>query len=230
MARILVVEDNLDLAAGIRHNLAREGYEVHLAEDGPEGLRLARSLAPDLIILDLMLPGLDGFAVLETVRAEGCRAPVLVLTARGEEMDRVRAFRLDADQYLTKPLGGLELIERVGMLLRRGPAAPAPASTAPPLERFGDVVVDRAARRVLKAGVEVALRPLEYDLLVALLAHEGQVLSRQRLLEHVWGYDASVQTRTVDWHVSELRAKLEADPADPRHIVTVWKVGYRFER
>lgn len=228
MARIVIVEDNVDLAAGLRHNLEREGYDVRLAEDGPAGLEAIRAFHPDLVVLDLMLPGMDGFEVLERLRAEDVDVPVLVLTARGEELDRVRAFQLDADQYMTKPFGLLELLERVKMLLRRR-AAPAGREDRG-ITRFGDVEVDRTAHRVTKAGEPVRLRPKEYELLVALIGREGEAASRHELLRDVWGHAAAVQTRTVDWHVSELRRKLEDDPETPRHIRTVWKVGYRFER
>jgi len=228
-ARILLVEDNEDLAAGIRYNLELEGYEVRWAEDGPTGLDAARRDPPDLLILDIMLPGMDGFQVLQSLREEGFDRPVLILTARGEESDKVRGFRLDADQYVTKPFGLLELLERVRALLRRRSRA-AEEGGRETLVRFGEVVVDAAARTVTKGGRDVSLTPRAFDLLLALLAHEGRVVTRQQLLRDVWGHLAAVVTRTVDSHVSELRQKLEDDPAEPRHIHTVWKVGYRFER
>ncbi|MEW5927789.1 MAG: response regulator transcription factor [Gemmatimonadota bacterium] len=230
-ARILLVEDNAELAAGIRYNLELEGYQVRWEEDGAAAVRAAREFAPDLLILDLMLPGMDGFQVLRTLREEGMHAPVLVLTARGEEADKVRAFRLDADQYVTKPFGLLELLERVGMLLRRSRARAAAAEepAAAGVLRFGEVEVDPAARRVLRRGREVALTPRAFDLLLALAALGGRVATRQMLLETVWGHKGRVLTRTVDSHVSELRQKLEDDPERPRHILTVWKSGYRFE-
>jgi len=224
-SRILLVEDNEELAAGIRHNLELEGYEVDWAGDGAAGLERARAGSPDLVILDIMLPRMDGFQVLKILREEGFEAPVLVLTARGEEADKVRGFRLDADQYVTKPFGLLELLERVRALLRRS-ARRAPAAAV----RFGDIEVDPGARTVLKRGVEVPLSPRAFDLLLALIGYEGKVLSRQRLLKEVWGHRGSVMTRTVDSHISELRQRLEDDPAEPRHIHTVWKAGYRFQR
>jgi DNA-binding response OmpR family regulator len=224
-ARILLVEDNEELAAGIRHNLELEGYAVDWAADGAAGLEQARCGSPDLVILDIMLPRLDGFQVLKALREDGFEAPVLILTARGEEADKVRGFRLDADQYVTKPFGLLELLERVRALLRRS-ARRAPAAAV----RFADIEVDPAARTVVKGGREVQLSPRAFDLLLALIDQEGKVLSRQQLLKEVWGHRGSVLTRTVDSHVSELRQRLEDDPAEPRHIHTVWKVGYRFER
>lgn len=224
-ARILLVEDNEELAAGIRHNLELEGYQVEWAGDGAAGLEQARAGRPDLLILDIMLPRLDGFQVLKILREEGFDAPVLVLTARGEEADKVRGFRLDADQYVTKPFGLLELLERVRALLRRSTRR-APTAAV----RFGDIEVDPGARTVTKGGQEVPLSPRAFDLLLALMHQEGKVLSRQHLLKEVWGHRGSVVTRTVDSHVSELRQRLEDDPTRPRHIHTVWKVGYRFQR
>lgn len=229
--RILLVEDNEELAAGIRHNLELEGYEVRWAPDGDAGLEAARAEEPDLLILDIMLPGRDGFQVLKELRSEGFRAPVLILTARGEEADKVRGFRLDADQYVTKPFGLLELLERVRALLRRrSHGDDVTGADADGVIRFGEVEVDPAARTVTRAGEEVSLTPRAFDLLLALVAHEGKVLSRQDLLRDVWGHLGAVVTRTVDSHVSELRQKLEDDPSDPDFIHTVWKVGYRFER
>ena len=230
--RILLVEDNEELAAGIRHNLELEGYDVECAFDGPSGLRAARGRTPDLLILDVMLPGMDGFQVLRELRGGGFDAPVMLLTARSEEADKVRGFRLDADQYVTKPFGLLELLERVRALLRRrSPKGEAVPGAGPDgVIRFSDVEVDPAARRATKGGRDVSLTPRAFDLLLALVAHEGRVLSRQDLLRDVWGHLGAVVTRTVDSHVSELRTKLEDDPSEPRHIHTVWKVGYRFER
>lgn len=228
MATILVVEDNEELAAGIRHNLELEGYRVECVLDGRAAVEAVRSATPDLVILDVMLPELDGFQVLRRIRADGYDRPVLILTARGEEADKVLGFRLDADQFVTKPFGLLELIERVAALLRR--RALRDAVHAGEAIEFGDVVVDPAARTITKGGSEVSLTPRAFDLLLALARNEGRVLTRQDLLRDVWGHLGAVVTRTVDSHVSELRQKLETDPAEPRHIHTVWKVGYRFER
>ena len=230
MTRILVVEDNPDLAYGLRNNLEIEGYQVEVADDGTTGLARARDAQPDLIILDLMLPGMDGFRVLRALRDEGCRMPVLILTARGEESDKVRGLRLGADDYVTKPFGVLELLARVEALFRRaGAAAVTPAALAE-RERFGDVEVVPASRAVLRQGKAVTLTPKEYDLLIALLRRQGAVASRTELLTEVWGYSASVLSRTVDTHVAELRSKLEQDAAQPKHILTVRKAGYRLER
>jgi DNA-binding response OmpR family regulator len=226
--KVLIVEDNSDLAYGLSNNLEIEGYIVEVAGDGLEGLNRARALQPDLIILDLMLPELDGYHVLRQLREEGFDMPVLILTARGEEADKVQGFRLGADQYVTKPFGLLELLARVERLLDRagntGNGDPEEA-----VVKFGDVTVDTAARRVTRGGDEVQLTPKEYELLAALLRRRGAAISRRELLGEVWGYPTMVVSRTVDTHVSELRRKLEEDPSDPRHIVTVRKIGYRLE-
>ncbi len=228
MTRILVVEDNPDLAYGLRNNLEIEGYDVEVVDDGRQGLARARTGGPDLIILDLMLPGLDGYRVLRALRDDGRRMPVLILTARGEEADKVRGLRLGADDYVTKPFGVLELLARVEALLRR--SAPPGGDARGPPERFGDIEVVPASRTVLRRGRPVGLTPKEFDLLLALLERHGAVAGRMELLTEVWGYSAAVLSRTVDTHVAELRRKLEADPAAPRHILTVRKAGYRLER
>lgn len=228
MTRILVVEDNADLAFGLRTNLEFEGYHVTLAGDGPSGLARARNTSPDLMILDLMLPGMDGYQVLRTLRQEGFPKPVLLLTARGEEADKVRGFRLGADDYVTKPFGLLELLARVEALLRRAGGASA-VPDEPGAIRFDDVEVDPVAREVRRGGESVALTPKEFDLLLALIRHEGAVVSRLDLQREVWGHRADVITRTVDTHVAELRRKLEPNPSAPTHILTVRKAGYRFK-
>ena len=225
-ARILVVEDNAELAAGLRYNLEMEGYAVRVAEDGDEGVDVARRWEPDLVILDLMLPGRDGYAVLEAIREGGGRAPVIILTAKGEEADKVRGFRLDADQYVTKPFGLLELLERVAALLRRRRQTNGGGSGR---VRFGAIVVDPASRTVQRGEDPVTLTPKAFDLMMALIRRNGAVATRVELLREVWGHRGLVLTRTVDSHVAELRRKLEDDPASPRHFITVWKVGYRFE-
>jgi DNA-binding response OmpR family regulator len=228
-SRILVVEDNPDLAFGLRNNLEIEGYEVVVADDGLTGLTRARDSRPDLVILDLMLPGMDGYRVLRALRAEGFERPVLILTARGEEADKVIGFRNGADDYVTKPFGVLELLARIEALLRRSTGAARMQASAP-AERFGDVEVDRTARTVTREGVSVYLAPMEFELLLALLQRRGAVATRQELMREVWGHRAVVVSRTVDTHIAELRRKLEHDPAEPKHILTVRKAGYRLER
>ena len=224
-ARILVIEDNADLAFGLRNNLEIEGYEVEVVEDGARGLERLGAASPDLVVLDLMLPGLEGLRVLRGAREQGNTMPILILTARGEEADKVRGLKLGADDYVTKPFGLLELLARVEALLRR--AAPPDGEAGAPIERFGDVEVDRTARTVSRDGRLVELAPKELDLLLALLRHRGAVVSRLELLQEVWGYRSAVTSRTVDTHVAILRKKLEADPAAPRYILTSRKAGYR---
>jgi len=229
MARILIVEDSEDLASGLRTNLELEGYEVHVASDGVQGLSQARARHPDLVLLDLMLPRLDGYRMLRTLREDGFTGAVLVLTARGDEADKVRGFRWGADDYVTKPFGLMELLARVEALLRRSTAVSAPARTPPSPVRFGDVEVRPATHEVLREGRPVALRPREFDLMMALVQRNGQVATRLELLHEVWGYEADIVSRTVDTHMAELRRKLERDPSSPRHLLTVRKTGYRLQ-
>ena len=224
--KLLVIEDNPDLAFGLRNNFEIEGYEVEVADDGLVGLERARRWSPDIILLDLMLPGMDGYRVLRTLRAEGLDTPVLILTARGEEADKVMGFRHGADDYVTKPFGVLELIARVEALLRRTRRGHGVDTLA---ERFGEITIERASRMVLREGESVGLAPLEYDLLLALYDRHGAVATRHELLREVWGHQATVVSRTVDTHILELRKKLERDPARPRHILTVRKTGYRLQ-
>lgn len=224
--RILVVDDNPDLADGLRYNLELEGYAVRIAADGPAAIGAAESWRPELMILDLMLPGCDGYEVLRAVRQGNSTMPVIILSARGEEADKVKGFRLDADQYVTKPVGLMELLARVRALLRRQGNAPA---EGPSRISFGEVVVDPAARTVTVGGQGVALTPKAFDLMLALIRRQGAVASRVELLREVWGTSGEVLTRTVDSHMAELRRKLEPDTDEPRHFLTVWKAGYRFQ-
>ena len=227
MSRILLVEDQRDLAFGLSRNLEFDGHEVEVAEDGRRALDLVAEGRHDLIILDLMLPGVDGMTVLERLRSSGQRTPVLILTARGEERDKVRGLRGGADDYLTKPFGVAELLARVDALLRRAAPDRAPEPDGP--YRFGDVLVDVSRRSVHRAGSVVPVAPRELDLLIALLRAGGEACSREDLLRDVWGHRARVATRTVDTHIGELRRKLEDDPARPAHILTVRKHGYRLD-
>ena len=228
MTDILIIEDNADIARGLRDNLKVEGYDVDVAPDGEQGLARVRGRPPKLIILDLMLPRVDGMQVLRRLRDEGFEMPVLILSARAGEAEKVRGFRIGADDYVTKPFGLRELLARVDALFRRrrrlsGDDVRAP--TSPPA-RFGDVEIHYESRTVLKRGALVALRPREFDLLAALARRANTVVPRRSLLDEVWAYDDGVQTRTVDTHVVELRRKLESDPTNPQHIVTVRKAGY----
>jgi len=228
MIRLLLVEDDAGLAFGLRNNLEIEGYEVDLASTGSEALRLARQRAPALIMLDLMLPELDGYRVLRRLRDDGMTTPVVILTARGEEADKILGFRLGADDYVTKPFSVLEVLARIQAVLRRvGVSSP---SIAAGTHRFGEIVIDEQAHIVTRGGEEIALTPLEFDVLCVLVKRRGTVVSRQQLLRQVWGHAADdIVTRTVDTHVGELRKKLERDPAAPQHILTVRKIGYRLQ-
>jgi DNA-binding response OmpR family regulator len=227
MTRVLVVEDNANLAFGLTRSLESEGYQVDAAEDGLRGLEMARSTNPDLVVLDLMLPGMDGYTILKKLRAEGKDVPVLILTARGEEADKVFGFRLGADDYVTKPFSLSELLARVQAILRRAKGGERRDGEA--VEEFGDVSINTLARSVKKADAEIALTPKEFDLLLALIRRRGAVASRLELLKEVWGHQAEVMTRTVDIHIAELRRKLEDDASTPKHILTVWKAGYRLQ-
>lgn len=235
MTSILLVEDNAPLAQGLRSNLEFEGYEVAVAATAREALEAVagdrrtspNGIAFDLIVLDLMLPDGDGYRVLRALRESGHGTPVLILTALGEEADKVRGFRFGADDYVTKPFGLLELLARVDALLRRSRRA---AHNADEAVTFGDVRVDLRARQVTRRGRPVALRPKEFELFQALVRREGKVATRNELLREVWGYDPAVVSRTVDTHIAELRRKLERDASHPEHIVTVLKTGYRFTR
>jgi len=222
---VLVIEDNAELAFGLRNNLEIEGYRVSVAGDGRAGLALADADRPDLIVLDLMLPGLDGFNVLRSLRERKRTVPVLILTARGQEEDKVRGLKLGADDYVTKPFGLLELLARVEALLRR-----ARGGSVGGIVQFGSIEIDRGARTVRRRGESVNLTPKELDLLLALYDAGGRAVSRPTLMEQVWGYQTDVLSRTVDTHLAELRRKLEDDAAAPRHLFTVRKVGYRLER
>jgi DNA-binding response OmpR family regulator len=227
VTRILVIEDERDLALGLQANLEVEGHEVVVAHNGEDGLIAVRETPPDLVLLDVMLPGINGYEVLRRLRAEGNEVAVLILTARAEEVDRVLGFRTGADDYVTKPFGVMELMLRVRAILRRGPPRAAGAEPRLDIRRLGDIEVDVEDRTVRRDGREIPITPKAFDLLLALTEKKGRVASRQELLRSVWSYAGAVTTRTVDAHIAELRRKLEPDPAKPRLILTVWKVGYR---
>ena len=229
MTKVLVIEDNANLAFGLTRSLESEGYEVEAAEDGTRGLELARSCGADLVVLDLMLPGIDGYSLLRQLREQGSDVPVLILTARSEEADKVVGFRLGADDYVTKPFGLSELLARVQAILRRARGGDRREDEKAVIEHFGEVTINVPARTVTKGPNAIALTPKEFDLLLALTRRRGAVASRLELLKEVWDHQAEVMTRTVDIHIAELRRKLEDDPATPRHILTVWKAGYRLQ-
>jgi DNA-binding response OmpR family regulator len=229
MNRILVIEDNRDLAFGLRNNLEIEGYEVKVACDGVAGLKSFADSKPDLVILDIMLPQLDGFRVLKALRQEGHGTPVLLLTAKSEEFDKVRGLRMGADDYVTKPFGLLELLARVEALLRRTRPRAITSGETREVHRFGNIEVDADTCTVRRASEPVELAPKEFSLLLALLRARGTVVPRLKLMQEVWGYSAAVVSRTVDTHIAELRRKLEENPGAPRHILTIRKTGYRLK-
>lgn len=227
-ARVLLIEDNRDLALGLRRSLEFEGFRVEVAADGIEGLERVRSDRPDLVVLDLMLPRLSGFHVLRTMRAEGHQMPVLILSAKGEEVDKVQGFRLGADNYAVKPIGVLELLARVEAMLRRADVSGAKPAV-PDSYTFGSIHLDVPTRTVTRDGAPVELSPKEFDLLHYLLRSGGSVVSRDQLLRDVWGYKRPVPTRTIDAHIALLRGKLEVDASRPRFLLTVRKAGYRLD-
>lgn len=226
MMTVLVIEDERDLAAGIAANLEIEGYQALVAHTGHSGLAMARDQQPSLIVLDLMLPDMSGFEVLALLRDHAASTPVLILSARSEEVDKVRGFRAGADDYVTKPFGVMELMLRVRALLRRAGNAQGP-SDSPHVHLIGSARVDMERRVVLKGGEETTLTPRATELLAALLQRRDRVVTRHELLRDVWGYASGVTTRTVDAHIAELRRRIEDDPSQPKHLLTVWKSGYR---
>jgi DNA-binding response OmpR family regulator len=222
--KILVVDDEPTLVATLRYNLEREGYQVVTAADGESGLSLARAERPDLIILDLMLPGLDGLEVCRILRRE-MTVPILMLTAKTDEVDKVVGLELGADDYVTKPFSMRELLARVRALLRR---AETPRAEAEVLIA-GDLQVDLGKREASRQGQPLSLKPKELELLVFFLRNRGRAFTREQLLNQIWGYDFAGDTRTVDVHVSWLRQKIEDEPAKPTRLITIRGVGYRFE-
>ncbi|HUP90242.1 MAG TPA: response regulator transcription factor [Longimicrobiales bacterium] len=231
--RVLIVEDSPDLAYGLETNLQIEGYETKLATDGELALHLYDEFRPDIVILDLMIPKLNGYGVLQALRDRGSHVPVLILSAQKEEAAKIRGFRLGADDFVTKPFSVLELMARIEALLRRAKTQEKDAAGTPSDEnrvRFGKVDVDLTTQAVFRNGEKVDLAPKAYDLLIALMRRRGAVVKRQDLLKEVWGHRQLITTRTVDLHVLELRRKLEDDPSNPQHLLTVRKAGYRFQR
>jgi|YNPNPStandDraft_1061719.scaffolds.fasta_scaffold09992_3 DNA-binding response OmpR family regulator len=239
--KILVVEDEPVLLETLEYNLTRQGYAVLTAGDGYKALQIARTEQPDMIILDIMLPGLDGIEVCRILRQE-MSVPVLMLTARTDEVDKIVGLEVGADDYMTKPFSMRELLARVKALLRRvrlireemaskgvETFAPSPSTPTTQMLIFDDLSIDLSRREVLRGQLPLRLKPKEFELLVFLARHRGIVLSRDLILERVWGWDYTGGTRTVDVHVRWLREKIEKDPAHPERIVTVRGVGYRFE-
>lgn len=220
---LLIVEDDPSISVGLRMNLESEGYRVILAEDGEIGLRLARTEKIDLMILDVMLPKLNGLEILRQVRREGRLMPIIVLSARGSEIDKVMGLELGAEDYVTKPFGLAELLARVRAGLRR--AAIRPMAT---VLRVGEIEIDDGTREVRLGGAPVELTATEFDVLIALAQAKGRVLSREQILEHIYGPNHHGTARTIDNFLMQLRSKLEEDPQAPKHLLTVRGVGYRF--
>jgi two-component system OmpR family response regulator len=228
---ILVIEDNQDIAELVALHLRDEGYAVTMHHDGSEGLAAARAKEYDLLVLDLMLPGTDGLTICRELRAGPHYLPILMLTAKSTELDRVLGLEMGADDYLTKPFSIRELVARVKALLRRAGAMgspPKPDDTNAQTLQCGELVIDNERRQVSIAGNEVELTAKEFDLLLYFARHPGRVYSRIQLLDQVWGYSHEGYEHTVNSHINRLRAKIEADPAKPRYVLTVWGVGYKF--
>ena len=224
MTKILIVEDEPNMVAGLRDNFEYEGYQVITAADGVEGLQRALADSPDLVVLDVMMPRMSGLDVCKQLKAKRPSVPVIMLTARGQEVDKVVGLELGADDYVTKPFSIRELLARVKAVLRRARTVPREQERY----SFSDVEVDLRAYRTVRRGKEVELSAKEFELLKYFLCHTGETLSRDRLLEDVWGYEHYPTTRTVDAHIVRLRQKLEPNPEEPRFILTVHGVGYKF--
>jgi two-component system alkaline phosphatase synthesis response regulator PhoP len=223
-AKILVVEDEPNMVAGLRDNFEFEGYQVITARDGVEGLQRALDESPDLVVLDVMMPRMSGLEVCKQLRAKRGSIPIIMLTARGQEVDKVVGLELGADDYVTKPFSIRELLARVKAVLRRTSVVPKDQDR----RSFGEVEVDLRKCRVLKSGHVVDISSKEFELLKYFIVHSGETLSRDRLLEDVWGYDNYPTTRTVDTHLVRLRQKLEPNPDQPQYFLTVHGTGYRF--
>lgn len=223
MSRILIVEDEPAIALALQTDLRLEGYEVEVAEDGETASQRARNEPFDLILLDIMLPGKDGFAVCREVRSAGVKVPILMLTAKAQEAEKVLGLELGADDYVTKPFSALELRARIKALLRRSEDA------TPEVQRFGDLEIDFGRIEVRRADVALDVTPIEFKILAALVKGGGRVVSRNRLLDLVWGENTYGSDRVIDNHVANLRKKLEDDPKKPRYVISVRGVGYRFD-
>ena len=224
MPKVLIVEDDPSMAVALREGFEYEGYTVASATDGETALKLAETGSPDLIILDVMLPRMSGLDVCKKIRSEGRSVPIIMLTARGQEIDKVLGLKLGADDYVTKPFSFMELMARIEAIMRRVSGGASRIESF----QFGDIAVNFKKLEARKKGKLIDLTHREFKLLQFLIEHRGEVVAREQLLDAVWGYENIPFTRTVDMHVAKLRKKVEAKPEDPRHIVTVHRVGYRF--
>lgn len=227
--RILLVEDDKDISHLVKLHLEDEAYLVDIAADGKEGLARAQGQEYDLVVLDLMLPGMDGLEICRRLRGETDYVPILMLTAKASEIDRIVGLELGADDYLTKPFSVRELVARVKAIFRRVGAVSAQAGTEDsPRLSLGDLIIETDKRKVKMAGKQITLTAKEYDLLYHFASHPGRVYTRAQLLDQVWGYGYEGYEHTVNSHINRLRGKIESDPANPRYVLTVWGVGYRF--
>ena len=224
MRKVLIVEDDQAMAVALRDGFSYEGYAVQVARDGATGLQLAKERGHDLVILDVMLPRMSGLDVCRQLRSAGNDTPVIMLTARGQEIDKVLGLKTGADDYVTKPFSFLELMARVEAVLRRA----SKAAEAVEGVRFGDVEINFKTFEASKGGRPVELSPREFKMMKYFAEHRGEVVTRDQLLDHVWGYEGLPLTRTVDMHIAKLRQKIEDTPSDPRHVITVHRVGYKF--
>jgi DNA-binding response OmpR family regulator len=226
MKNVLIVEDDPVMLRGLKDNFSMEGYSVRTASDGERGLEMALGAPPDLLILDLMLPGLNGYEICRSLREDRCDVPTIMLTAKNEESDMLLGFGVGADDYLTKPFSIRELLARADALLRRSSSPEAGMSHA-----FGDFVLDTGAHSLTSTdGGQVALSPKEYDLLLYLVERSGRALSRDQIMNAVWGYGCMVTPRSIDRFINNLRKKIEPEPKRPRYLLTVREFGYKFER
>ncbi|MCI0488127.1 MAG: response regulator transcription factor [Blastocatellia bacterium] len=224
MNKLLIVEDDQAMAVALRDGFEYEGYSVKVARDGADGLRLAIDEEPDIIILDVMLPKMSGLDICKRLRNEGNQIPIILLTARGQEIDKVLGLKLGADDYVTKPFSFMELAARVEAVLRRASGRIEKIENF----QFGDVALDFKKHVATKGGGPLELSHREFKILQYFIEHRGEVVSRDQLLDSVWGYDSFPLTRTVDTHIAKLRHKIEDDPGNPIYIVTVHRVGYKF--
>lgn len=227
-ARVLIVEDDEAMSIALRDGFQYEGYSVTVAKDGEAGLQMATAETPDLILLDVMLPKMTGLDICKQLRGDGNGVPIIMLTARGQEIDKVLGLKLGADDYITKPFGFMELLARAEAVLRRTRPPASTTGMAPETCRFGDVLIDFKRHEAKKGGQEIDLSPREFQLLAYFIQHKGEIVTREKLLDTVWDYNAIPFTRTVDMHIAKLRKKIEDNPSDPKHIVTVHRLGYKF--
>jgi DNA-binding response OmpR family regulator len=224
MRKVLIVEDDQAMAVALRDGFTYEGYAVHVARDGAAGLRMAEERSHDLVILDVMLPRMSGLDVCRQLRTAGNDTPIIMLTARGQEIDKVLGLKTGADDYVTKPFSFLELMARVEAVLRRT------SKTTESVEQvsFGDIEMNFKTFEASKGGRALELSPREFKMMKYFVEHRGEVVTRDQLLDHVWGYEGLPLTRTVDMHIAKLRQKIEDTPSDPHHVITVHRVGYKF--